>query len=74
MIGNHEYYTGDVDGWLKELEYLGVTPLHNSHVMLTHPEKSHAKICLVGVDDVEGGFLRWVICWQCVLSEQFSDF
>ena len=58
LLGNHEYYTGDVDGWLKELEYLGVTPLHNSHVMLTHPNKPHAKICLAGVDDVEGGFLR----------------
>ncbi|PFX26003.1 transmembrane protein with metallophosphoesterase domain-like [Stylophora pistillata] len=58
VTGNHEYYTGDVDGWLKELEYLGVTPLHNSHVMLTHPDKPHAKIFLAGVDDVEGGFLR----------------
>ncbi|XP_078364627.1 transmembrane protein with metallophosphoesterase domain-like [Oculina patagonica] len=58
VTGNHEYYTGDVDGWLKELEYLGVTPLHNAHVMLTHPNQPHAKICLAGEDDVEGKFLR----------------
>ena len=56
--GNHEYYTGDVDGWLKELEYLGVTPLRNTHVMLTYPNKPHAKLCLAGVDDVEARFLR----------------
>lgn len=57
--GNHEYYTGDVDAWLKELEYLGVTrALHNSHVLLTHPNKPEAKLCLAGVDDIEGGFLR----------------
>lgn len=56
--GNHEYYTGDVDGWLNELEYLGVTPLHNSHVLLTHPNNPQAKLCLAGVDDIEGGFLR----------------
>ncbi|XP_020631305.1 transmembrane protein with metallophosphoesterase domain-like [Orbicella faveolata] len=65
VTGNHEYYTGDVDGWLKELEYLGVTPLHNAHVMLTYPNKPHAKLCLAGVDDVEARFLR---------SDHGSDF
>lgn len=58
MSGNHEYYTGDVDGWLKELEYLGVTPLQNSHVVLTHPKNPLAKLCIAGVDDTEGRFLR----------------
>lgn len=61
LKGNHEYYTGDIDGWLKELEYLGVTPLHNSHVLLTYPNKPQAKLCLAGVDDVEGRFLRLAI-------------
>ena len=46
---------------MKELEYLGVTPLHNSHVVLTHPNKPQAELCLAGVDDTEGGFLRWVV-------------
>ena len=59
--GNHEYYTGDVDGWLKELYYLGVVPLHNSHVTIKHPRKSTAMLCLAGVDDVEGSFLRFSI-------------
>lgn len=58
VTGNHEYYTGDVDGWLKELEYLGVTPLQNSHVVLTHPKNPLAKLCIAGVDDTEGRFLR----------------
>ena len=59
--GNHEYYTGDVDAWLKELEFLGLTPLHNSHVLLTHPSKPQAQLCLAGVDDIEGTFLRLVV-------------
>lgn len=63
MIGNYEYYIGDVDGWFKELEYFGVIFLYNFYVMLIYLEKFYVKICLVGVDDVEGGFLRWVICW-----------
>ena len=43
---------------MKELEYLGVTLLHNSHVLLTHPNKPQVELCLAGVDDTEGGFLR----------------
>ena len=43
---------------MKELEYLGVTPLRNSHVLLTHPNKPQVELCLAGVDDTEGGFLR----------------
>ncbi|XP_073232409.1 transmembrane protein with metallophosphoesterase domain-like [Porites lutea] len=58
VTGNHDYYTGDIDGWMKELEYLGVTPLRNSHVLLTHPNKPQVELCLAGVDDTEGGFLR----------------
>jgi len=58
VTGNHEYYSGDVDAWLKELEFLGVTPLHNSHVLLTHPNKPQAQLCFAGVDDIEGRFLR----------------
>ena len=34
FIGNHEYYTGDVDNWIAELPKLGVTPLINSRVCL----------------------------------------
>ena len=41
--GNHEYYTGDVDGWIDELPRLGVTPLVNS------------RVCLLGGGGDEGG-------------------
>ena len=78
FLGNHDYYTGDVDGWIKELDYLGVTPLRNSHVLLTHPNQPQAKLCLAGVDDTEGGFLRqvvtiewWASCTKASFHMQF---
>ena len=34
FLGNHEYYTGDIDRWLQKLPDYGVKPLLNSRVKL----------------------------------------
>lgn len=51
-IGNHEYYTGDVDNWIEELPKLGVKPLINSRVCLLGGRKEDEKI---GGRECEGG-------------------
>jgi hypothetical protein len=58
ITGNHEYYTGDVDAWMEELELLGVRVLHNSHVIIQHPKNPTAMLSIAGVDDAEGGIFR----------------
>ncbi|XP_031565119.1 transmembrane protein with metallophosphoesterase domain-like [Actinia tenebrosa] len=59
VTGNHEYYTGDVDAWIKELEFLGVHVLHNSHITIQHPKNPTAMLCIAGVDDYDGGIFRY---------------
>ena len=50
--GNHEYYTGDVDNWMKHLQDLGFDVLHNSNVKLPSTSE-HGHICVAGIDDIE---------------------
>ena len=57
FLGNHEYYTGDVDNWILELPKLNVTPLVNERVCLFSTE-SQASGCpgglyLAGLEDIE---------------------
>ncbi|HWP13040.1 MAG TPA: metallophosphoesterase [Ramlibacter sp.] len=47
VTGNHEYYSG-VEPWLAELRRLGITVLHNQHVVI---ERSGARLVLAGVPD-----------------------
>ncbi|EDO47390.1 predicted protein [Nematostella vectensis] len=58
VTGNHEYYTGDVDNWMRELSFMGITVLHNSHSTVRHPKRHTSMLCLAGVDDIEGKFFR----------------
>jgi uncharacterized protein len=51
VTGNHEYYSG-VLPWLVELKRLGVTVLHNQHVVIEH---GGAKLVLAGVPDFSAG-------------------
>lgn len=51
VTGNHEYYSG-VEPWMAELRRLGITVLHNEHVVI---ERSGAKLVLAGVPDYGGG-------------------
>jgi len=56
-LGNHEYYTGDVDSWLQELPKLNVNPLVNERVCLLSKEPQ-AGSCpggfyLAGLEDYE---------------------
>ena len=50
VTGNHEYYSG-VHGWVTELRRLGITVLHNEHVVIDH---AGAQLVLAGVTDVGG--------------------
>jgi uncharacterized protein len=51
VTGNHEYYSG-VTPWLVELRRMGITVLHNEHVVI---ERDGAKLVLAGVPDYSAG-------------------
>jgi len=50
VTGNHEYFV-DPDGWVRELERLGVHTLRNEHTTIT---RGAASFDLAGVTDVNG--------------------
>jgi predicted MPP superfamily phosphohydrolase len=52
VTGNHEYFVDDTSAWLRELERLGVRPLHNENTAI---RRGAAAFDLVGVNDVAGG-------------------
>ena len=53
-LGNHEYYTGDVDNWFSYLRSLGFSVLHNSNVKIPLKVNSNeGQLCLAGTDDVQ---------------------
>ena len=51
VTGNHEYYSGAV-AWMRELERLGLTVLHNQHVVI---ERAGEKLVIAGVPDYGAG-------------------
>jgi hypothetical protein len=51
VTGNHEYYSGAV-AWMQELERLGLTVLHNEHVVI---ERGGGKLVVAGVPDHGAG-------------------
>ena len=51
VTGNHEYYSG-VEPWMAELRRLGITVLHNEHVVIA---QGGAKLVLAGVPDYSAG-------------------
>ncbi len=51
VTGNHEYYHGG-SAWEAQVRRLGVTVLHNQHVVL---EKDGQKLVIGGVTDYDGG-------------------
>lgn len=48
VTGNHEYYSGAA-AWTREIQRLGLTVLHNEHVVLDH---DGASLVLAGVPDI----------------------
>ncbi len=50
VTGNHEYYF-DFQGWLKEIQNLGVNLLNNEKVILTSGD---SKLIIAGVPDITG--------------------
>lgn len=59
-VGNHEYYTGDVDNWLLEMPKLNVTPLVNQRVCLplTMNLSCEGGIYLAGLEDLSTRHMR----------------
>jgi uncharacterized protein len=51
VTGNHEYFVEDTQGWLRELERLGVQPLRNENTAI---RRGGAAFDLAGVNDVTG--------------------
>ena len=51
VTGNHEYYVGDTDAWLRELERWGVAPLRNANTAI---RRGGAAFDLAGVNDIAG--------------------
>jgi len=52
VTGNHEYYTGDVTGWVEYLSELGLTPLINEHRVV---QQGEAAMVVAGVTDHRAG-------------------
>jgi len=51
VTGNHEYYSG-APAWMRKVQSLGFTVLHNSHRLIVHNGR---KILLGGVTDYKAG-------------------
>lgn len=49
VTGNHEYFSGDPDGWLDRMRQLGWQPLHDRHIIV---ERAGARLVVAGVDDL----------------------
>ena len=54
-LGNHDYYTGDVDNWIKELLRINVKPLINDRVCLLAPDDSNCNggFYIAGLEDIQ---------------------
>lgn len=62
-VGNHEYYTGDVDNWLKEIPKLNITPLVNQRVCVPMQKKQpdcEGGFYLAGLEDLATRTLRYM--------------
>ncbi len=62
-LGNHEYYTGDVDNWIKFIPQFNVTPLMNKRVCLYRSRDLGTESCdrglyLAGLEDIETRKMR----------------
>jgi uncharacterized protein len=51
VTGNHEYFSGSPQGWLRELSKWGVQPLRNSNTVI---RRGGAAFDLAGVNDLSG--------------------
>lgn len=54
VTGNHEYYSGAA-AWVAEFQRLGLHPLMNAHVVITHLD---ASLVLAGVTDFNAGLFN----------------
>ena len=57
--GNHEYYTMDVENWMKKLDDLGITVLHNTNIKVPKDNDNDKSFCIVGTDDLEADRIRY---------------
>ncbi|XP_064599140.1 transmembrane protein with metallophosphoesterase domain-like [Liolophura sinensis] len=53
VTGNHEYYTGDVDNWMRYVETLGFTALDNANAKISHQWAPAEQICIAGTNDID---------------------
>lgn len=67
-VGNHEYFSKDVDNWLKKLPEFNVRPLVNERVCLFSEDTSCAGgVYLAGIEDYVTTNLRLVTTWETML-------
>ena len=50
-VGNHDYYSGDLDKWLVRIKELGVTGLMNERVFVAPGNDKSAGFYLAGLED-----------------------
>ena len=62
IIGNHDYYTGDVDNWIQHLPSINVKPLINERVCLLaqNVETCENGLYIAGLEDIETRRLQLV--------------
>ena len=59
LLGNHEYYTRDVDNWIAEVGQLNIKPLVNQRQCLYSTEESCGNgVYIAGLEDYETRYLR----------------
>ena len=59
IVGNHEYYTGDVDNWIAEVAKLNIKPLVNERKCLYSTEAScKGGLYIAGLEDLEARMMR----------------
>ena len=64
LLGNHDYYTGELDEWIVILKKLGIHVLMNERVFLPQGGGVTESIILAGLEDFDTKHIEYVIRTQ----------
>lgn len=60
LLGNHDYYTGELDKWTAKLQGLGIRVLMNERVFLPQGGAVTEGIILAGLEDFDTKHIEYV--------------